>query len=482
LLQEGQVLDGRYRLLDRLGEGGMGSVWVAENVSIKGSEVALKVMHSAFNADATVVQRFRTEAETTVRIGHPGIVKVFDFGELEDGTPYLVMERLHGESLADRLEREGALPPRDAASLLCTLLDALEAAHDKDIVHRDLKPENLFLARDGEQVAPKILDFGVSKILGSDAERVKLTRTGALVGTPAYMAPEQAMGDTAVDKRVDLWAMGVILYELVSGRLPYDGQNYNAMLVQIVTGRPRPVTDHVPTLDPALVALIERAMARNPRARFASARAMNDALSAWLGSDGARRSLRPPPRNPTPVRMTPMAFESAETLPGTDTLVDAKRRGRGWQVGLALAAVALLVGASWRVLGARNAAATPSPSAPVEAPHAVQLSIDALPRGAHVSVDDAPVMLPTTLRTDRMHRVRVDAPGYQPWGALVQPSQQDVALRFAGAALPDAPAPAVTPTAIPMLRRPDPPRTPARRAPRAGASHGQGGLIADPGF
>jgi hypothetical protein len=222
--------------------------------------------------------------------------------------------------------------------------------------------------------------------------------------------------------------------------------------------------------------------ARNPRARFASARAMNDALSAWLGSDGARRSLRPPPRNPTPVRMTPMAFESAETLPGTDTLVDAKRRGRGWQVGLALAAVALLVGASWRVLGARNAAATPSPSAPVEAPHAVQLSIDALPRGAHVSVDDAPVMLPTTLRTDRMHRVRVDAPGYQPWGALVQPSQQDVALRFAGAALPDAPAPAVTPTAIPMLRRPDPPRTPARRAPRAGASPGQGGHIADPGF
>ncbi len=458
----------------------MGSVWVAENVSIKGSEVALKVMHSAFNADATVVQRFRTEAETTVRIGHPGIVKVFDFGELEDGTPYLVMERLHGESLADRLEREGALPPRDAASLLCTLLDALEAAHDKEIVHRDLKPENLFLARDGEQVAPKILDFGVSKILGSDAERVKLTRTGALVGTPAYMAPEQAMGDTAVDKRVDLWAMGVILYELVSGRLPYDGQNYNAMLVQIVTGRPRPVTDHVPTLDPALVALIERAMARNPRARFASARAMNDALAMWLGSDGARRSLRPPPRNPTPVRMTPMAFESAETLPGTDTLVDGKRGGRGWQVGLALAAVALVVGASWRALGARNAAATPSPAAPIEAPHAVRLSIDALPRGAHVSVDDEPVMLPTVLRADRVHRVRVEAPGFHPWGAEVPPSSQDVALRFAGAARPEAAAPTVTPTPIPMLRRPDPPRAAPRRAPRA--SQGQGGLIADPGF
>ncbi len=477
------MLDGRYRLRDRLGEGGMGSVWLAENVSIKGSEVALKVMHSAFNADATVVQRFRTEAEATVRIGHPGIVKVFDFGELEDGTPYLVMERLHGESLADRLEREGALPPRDAASLLCTLLDALEAAHDKDIVHRDLKPENLFLARDGEQIAPKILDFGVSKILGSDAERVKLTRTGALVGTPAYMAPEQAMGDTAVDKRVDLWAMGVILYELVSGRLPYDGQNYNAMLVQIVTGRPRPVTDHVPTLDPALVALIERAMARHPRARFASARAMNDALAAWLGSEGARRSLRPPPRNPTPVRLTPMAFESAETLPGQDTLVDAKRVSRrGWQVGLALAAVALVLGAAWRGASAHNTAVTPSPSAPPEAARAVRLSINELPRGAHVSVDDAPVMLPTTLRADRVHRVRVEAPGYHPWGAEVPPSAQDVSLRFAGAVRPEAPAPAVTPTPIPMLRRPDLPHPPPRRSPRGGAPRGQGGLIADPGF
>jgi hypothetical protein len=143
---------------------------------------------------------------------------------------------------------------------------------------------------------------------------------------------------------------------------------------------------------------------------------------------------------------------------------------------------ALLVGASWRVLGARKTAATPSPSAPVEAPLAVRLSIDALPRGAHVSVDDAPVMLPFTLRADRLHRVRVDAPGYQPWGALVQPSHQDVALRFAGAALPDASPPAVTPTAIPMVRRPDPPRASPRRAPRGGASHGQGGLIADPGF
>lgn len=494
MLQQGQVLGGRYRLLERLGEGGMGSVWVAENVSIKGSEVALKVMHGAFGHDATIVQRFRTEAEATVRIGHPGIVKVFDFGELEDGTPYLVMERLQGESLADRLEREGAVAPREAAELLRAVLDALEAAHEKDILHRDLKPENLFLARKGEKITPTILDFGVSKILGGDAERVRLTRTGALVGTPAYMAPEQAMGEEAVDTRADLWAMGVILYELVSGRLPFEGQNYNQMLVQIVTGRPKPVTEHVPTLDPGLVAIIERAMARSPRQRYASARAMNDALGTWLQSDPATRSLHPPPRHPTPVRMTPMAFESAETLPGTDTVPDRARPARrGWIVSGSVALGLLLGGIALR--GRDSVAARPStsltPPEPVRvAPRTVRLSIEGLPRGAHVSVDDEPVMLPAPLRVDATHRVRVDAPGYQPWGAEVPPSEADVALRYTGSAATAVQAPA-PPSATPAMAR-DPGLHPARagvlrdartRVHRRDPARVHGAqMAADPGF
>ena len=461
MVQQGQVLGGRYRLVEPLGEGGMGSVWVAENLAIKGAEVALKVMHGAFGHDATIVRRFRTEAEATVRIGHPGIVRVFDFGELEDGTPYLVMERLQGESLADRLEREGALAPREAVEVLCAVLDALEAAHDKDILHRDLKPENIFLTREGERVVPKILDFGVSKILGSDAERVKLTRTGALVGTPAYMAPEQAMGEEAVDTRADLWAMGVILYELVSSRLPYEGQNYNAMLVQIVTGRPKPVTEHVPSLDPGLVAIIERAMARSPRQRYPSARAMREAMEAWLRTDPATRSLHPPPRHPTPVRMTPMAFESAETLPGMDTIPDGGRapRKRGWLLP-AVVACGLFAGAfalRGRVGGTARASTSLTPPAQVApTPRTVRLSIDGLPQGAHVSVDDEPVMLPAPLRVDATHRVRVEAPGYQPWGAEVPPSEGDVSLRYTGSvAAPVAQAPVVaSPPSPPLARDP----------------------------
>ena len=491
MLQEGQVLDGRYRLRERLGEGGMGSVWVAENVAIHGSEVALKVMHSAFGHDATIVQRFRAEAEATVRIGHPNIVRVFDFGELDDGTPYLVMERLLGESLADRLERDGCIAPREAATMLRTVLEALEAAHDKDIVHRDLKPENLFLAREGAVVTPKILDFGVSKILGSDAERVKLTRTGALVGTPAYMAPEQAMGEDAVDTRADLWAMGVILYELVSGRLPYDGQNYNAVLVQIVTGRPRPVTDHVPTLDPGLVAIIARAMSRNPRQRYASARAMRDALGVWLAGEGATRSLHPPPRNATPVRLTPMAFESAETQPG-DTVPDLPRpRGRrAVLVAAAAAAFALAIGGlALRGRASVAARATTSLTPPEPAPsRSVRLSIDGLPPRAHVSVDDEAVMLPAALRADAVHRVRVEAPGYQPWGAEVPPSSADVALRYTGSAAPQ-PEPARPVAAAPapplardpgFVARPAPQRARVRGASRA--SRPSQGMIATPDF
>lgn len=482
MLQEGQILGARYRLIERLGEGGMGSVWLAENLSIKGSEVAVKVMHSAFTNDPTVVSRFRAEAEATVRIGHPNIVKVFDFGELEDGSPYLVMERLRGEGLSERLARLGALAPCEAVKILRAVLDALEAAHEKEIVHRDLKPENLFLAGDGGDETPKILDFGVSKILGSDAERVRLTRTGALVGTPAYMAPEQALGETAIDTRVDLWAMGVILYELVSGRLPYDGQNYNAMLVQIVTGRPRPVTEHVPSLDPGLVAIIERAMSRSPRARYASARAMSDALGMWLESEGARRSLHAPPRNPTPVRLTPMAFESAETMPDV-TRPDAPPMTRSrWTV---LAAVSLMVvgGVALALRGARPARAVTQGVAAIAS---VQLQIRELPRGAHVSVDDEPVMLPMTLRSDRTHRVRVEAPGFQPWGTEVPPSARDVALRYEGAPSPVSAAPReTTASAPPMAPRPDFHRSsPARRPPRGAqpSSRARGGMIPDPDF
>ena len=325
---KGTVLDGRYELTDRLGDGGMGTVWVARNVAVGGAEVAVKLMHANLTGDATAVGRFRNEAEIAASLGHPNIVRVFDFGETDDGAPFMVMERLHGESLAERLERDGALPPREAAQVACTVLDALAAAHARDVLHRDLKPENIFLAQEGDVVTPKILDFGVSKILGDDATRTRMTRTGAILGTPAYMSPEQVMGPT-VDLRSDLWTMGVILYELVTGHLPFDAPNYNAVLVRIATSPPDPIDRYAPGLDAGLVAIIERAMARKPSSRFASAEQMREALGAWL-EGRASEVITTAPRVPTGDRSTPFVYEQSETLPGHSLAPTAPTKHRRW--------------------------------------------------------------------------------------------------------------------------------------------------------
>ena len=148
MMQKGTILGDRYELHERLGEGGMGAVWIARNIAVGGAEVAVKVMHANLATDTLAVERFRNEASIAARIGHPNIVRVFDFGRGEDGAPYMAMERLHGESLAARLEREGSLPPKDGARLVITVLEALAAAHALDVLHRDLKPENIFLARE----------------------------------------------------------------------------------------------------------------------------------------------------------------------------------------------------------------------------------------------------------------------------------------------------------------------------------------------
>jgi serine/threonine protein kinase len=439
LIQKGTVLGDRYELTDRLGEGGMGAVWIARNTAVGGAEVAVKVLHANLAADVTAVERFRNEAMIAAKIGHPSIVRVFDFGRGEDGAPYMVMERLHGESLAERLEREGSLPPRDAARVVVTVLEALAAAHAHDVLHRDLKPENIFLAREGSAVVPKILDFGVSKILGDDAERTKMTRTGAIIGTPAYMSPEQVMG-TAVDLRSDLWAMGVILYELVSGHLPFDGRNYNAVLVRIATGDADPITMHVPAVDPGLEAIVARAMARKASGRFASAEAMREALVDWIEG---RCSVAAPraPRTPSGTdRSTPFAYEQSDTLPGAATFSGSNPRRAWWIAAGAAATLTLAIG----VVAANPF--TRGRDANASLTQRVTLRIGALPAGARVTVDDQAVMLPAPLSASD-HRVRVSAPGFREWMQVVPRPQGDVTLAYSGERLPpdvvQAPAPVV---------------------------------------
>jgi eukaryotic-like serine/threonine-protein kinase len=277
----GRILEGKYLMREPLGRGGMGVVYRAENTRI-GKQVAIKILLKGYARGSESERRFLREARIAGSIGHPNIVEVFDLGTLENGAPYQVMELLEGETLAARIQLEGALPIEDLLDHAEQILSALAAAHERGIVHRDLKPENVFLHRRQGTVTAKLLDFGVSKSLTSD-HTLSLTQTGVVVGTPYYLAPEQARGDRGVDHRVDLWGMGVLLYEALTGTLPFRADNYNALMAKILSSRPLPPSQLRPMLPEALEEVILRALAFAPEDRFGSAEEMLAALRAARG-------------------------------------------------------------------------------------------------------------------------------------------------------------------------------------------------------
>ncbi len=272
----GKTINGKYLVRTVLGEGGMGTVFEAENLAI-GRTVAIKVLHPTQARKKIAVKRFHQEARAAGAIGHPNICEVYDLGTLEDGSPYLVMEKLVGETLADRIGSEGGLPFDDVIDVLTQVLSGLVVAHEKGIVHRDIKPENIFLTkRVGCPPVAKLLDFGVSKMIspvlsGDREDDLDLTRTGMVMGTPFYMSPEQARGDRNLDARVDLYACGVILYEAITGRRPYTAANYNALLLQILTTSPRPARELRPALPLGFDEVLDKSMARHRDDRYQNA-------------------------------------------------------------------------------------------------------------------------------------------------------------------------------------------------------------------
>jgi len=269
----GRVIDDKYRIIEAIGEGGMSSIYEAEHLGLD-RRVALKVLHAALADDAEAVARLRQEAQVVATIGHPNICEVFDMGRVANGSHYLVMERLRGESLADRLKDEGPMSFLELAPLVRQILKALAAAHKKGILHRDLKPENIFIeeARQFGKVTAKLLDFGISKSMSYDfVQDQRLTHTGMVMGTPYYMAPEQARGDSGLDQRVDLWAVGVIMYEALTGRRPFVATNYNALLVKILTSKPRPVQKLDPSIPEDVAAIVDRALSKLREDRFQEA-------------------------------------------------------------------------------------------------------------------------------------------------------------------------------------------------------------------
>ena len=279
---KGQTLDGKYLIGELLGEGGMGRVYRGEHVLI-GRPVAVKFLHAELTSNEEVVRRFYREAQTAAAIRHKNVIDVLDVGVSREGEPYLVLEYLEGESLSDMMARVGVLDVATACGILEPVLNALQAAHDRGIVHRDLKPDNIFLTHQaGEPPTVKLIDFGISKI-NEAVGQTKLTRDGSLLGTPEYMSPEQARGAADLDHRSDLYAMGVILYEMLAGGRPFVGANYSELLIAVLTEEPRPPHDVNPEFPDEAAAVIGPALARDPADRFQSATEMLEALRRLPG-------------------------------------------------------------------------------------------------------------------------------------------------------------------------------------------------------
>jgi eukaryotic-like serine/threonine-protein kinase len=287
-LSTGDIIDGKYRIIRLLGEGGMGAVYEGENTRIH-RRVAIKVLHSAVAQTGEAVARFEREAQAAGRIGSEHIVEVLDLGNLPSGDRYMVMEFMDGDSLSGRIRSRGRLTAGETYPIIHQLLEALSAAHGAGIIHRDLKPDNVYLlkTRGGKADFVKLLDFGISKFnqLSGDSG-FSMTRTGAVMGTPYYMAPEQAKGSRDLDHRVDLYAAGVILYEAVTGEVPFNADTFNELLFKIVLEQARPVEQVVPGIDPNFAAIVNKSMARDPAARFQSAREFQQALEQWAAGAG----------------------------------------------------------------------------------------------------------------------------------------------------------------------------------------------------
>ncbi|KAB2889245.1 MAG: serine/threonine protein kinase, partial [Kofleriaceae bacterium] len=323
---------GNYRVSQKLGEGGMGAVYLAEHPHI-GKKVALKILHAEFASNNDVVSRFFNEAKAVNDIGHPNIVDIVDYGVLTtgpsgEGLVYFIMEFLPGITLTELIRRESPLPPERALSVCLQVADALSASHKSNIVHRDLKPDNIILIQRGrEKDFVKLLDFGIAKLTG-DQPGSRRTRTGLVMGTPAYMSPEQCEGRGNVDHRADIYALGIVLYEMITGRVPFYGEGYGEVLVQHLTQAPPPPSTIRGLIPPHVEQVILKALEKRPEMRFPTMDEMSKALIDPVGYVEARGGVAnflATPITPTnepvaPVsRLTPSPVSRLTPVPGAMT-------------------------------------------------------------------------------------------------------------------------------------------------------------------
>ncbi len=364
---------GAYRVVRRIGKGGMGSVWLAQHLEL-GRLAALKVLHAELSARQDIVARFFNEARAATAISDPGIVQIFEYGHHTDGSAYIVMELLEGEGLRQRLKRLRRLPMKDALRILRQTASSLGVAHAAGVVHRDLKPDNLFLVRDpevpgGERV--KILDFGIAK-LASDTAGIR-TKTSAVIGTPAYMSPEQCRGAGQVDQRTDVYSLGCVLFALIAGAPPFTAAGAGDLIAMHLREPAPLLSSRIAGVPPAIDALVASCLEKDPAQRPASGTELANALAALpVEPTGANAEYVPGSGSTGPS----MAQSLVTTLSGSATSLANAPRGRRLTVAVAGVAMGIAGVVVWTAIRAPAQGSTPVASPPsAEAPRP-----DAAPR------------------------------------------------------------------------------------------------------
>ena len=440
---------GNYKITAEIGQGGMGIVYLAEHPSL-GRKAAVKVLHPRLAAEPNTVSRFFHEARASNAIRHPNIVEAYDYGTLPDGATYIIMEYLEGQSLSARLDDVGRFPVRMALDFAQQAAGALAAAHAKGIVHRDLKPDNLFVTPDPRSPSSeliKILDFGIAKLAANvDSAFSHKTHTGALMGTPLYMSPEQCLGVKEVDHRTDIYSLGCILYEMLCGAPPFVSEGFGALVNMHINQAPEPPSKLSPNVSPSTEKLILKMLAKKVDERFQSMTEVREALLAEIARAPTYRpgDTQPPaqPRRHSSSATT-LSAAAGVTEAGTTSVRGGQRRAlRVGAVAAVLAAVAVVVVLRRGPSPAPNpspqtpAVAVTAPVAPVPAaapvaavpaaptapaapavPAPVEVVLDSSPEGALVSADGVAIgttpMKWQVVPTGKTRTLAFALPGYR---------------------------------------------------------------------